>query len=118
MIEVHVHEQLISDCLDVFIVRKGDGLRAVLHMTDQPFRFRWDDLGPLEASVSDSVLEPTFVLPYDSGRALLDALTRHYHGAEDTRALRRDYDAERHRVDMQNAVISDIAVALARRSFQ
>lgn len=114
MIEVHLREHLVSDCLDVFVVRKHDGIRAVLHMAaDSPFRFEWTDLGPPGLAVPDSVLEPTFVLPFDSGRALLDALARHYSGAEDTRALRRDYDAERSRVDEQAKVIADIAKALA-----
>jgi hypothetical protein len=36
----------------------------------------------------------------DEARALLAALQQHYSGAEDTRALRRDYDAERKRVDL------------------
>jgi hypothetical protein len=30
---------------------------------------------------------------------VLDALVRYYQGAEDTRTLRQDYDAERARVD-------------------
>jgi len=43
--------------------------------------------------------EPTLVLPDEFARPLLEALTRYYSGTEDTRALRRDYDAERKRVD-------------------
>jgi hypothetical protein len=43
-------------------------------------------------------LEP-LVLDDDAARALLSALLRHYDGGEDTRTLRRDYDAERKRVD-------------------
>jgi hypothetical protein len=35
----------------------------------------------------------------DEARALLTALLRHYEGGEDARSLRRDYDAERRRVD-------------------
>lgn len=42
---------------------------------------------------------PTILLPIEAARALLDSLTRHFHGADDTRALRKDYDAERARVD-------------------
>lgn len=42
---------------------------------------------------------PSLNLPDELARALLEALVRHYHGAEDTRHLRRDYEAERARVD-------------------
>jgi len=41
----------------------------------------------------------TLHLPDDMARALLAALLRWYDGGEDTRSLRRDYDAERARVD-------------------
>jgi hypothetical protein len=54
---------------------------------------------------------PTLVLEEDEARALLDALTRYYHGAEDTRALRKDYDAERSRVDK----LTDAVIGLAHR---
>lgn len=43
-------------------------------------------------------IEP-LVLTHDAARALLTSLLRHYDGGEDTRSLRRDYDAERKRVD-------------------
>jgi hypothetical protein len=55
---------------------------------------------------------PTLVLEEDEARALLDALTRYYHGAEDTRALRKDYDAERARVDKLTATLGDVVKAL------
>lgn len=56
---------------------------------------------------TQSLLDPSHEFPEDSvlsiseehGRALLQALVEHYQGAEDTRALRRDYDHERQRVD-------------------
>ncbi len=53
-----------------------------------------------------AMVEPTMVLDDETARPLLDALTRHYCGAEDTRALRRDYEAERKRVD---GLIGDLA---------
>jgi hypothetical protein len=43
-------------------------------------------------------LEP-LRLREDLARALLTALLKHFDGGEDTRNLRRDYDAERKRVD-------------------
>jgi hypothetical protein len=44
-------------------------------------------------------LEPTLSLREESARALLQALLRYYQGGDDLRALRKDYDAERARVD-------------------
>lgn len=114
MIEVRLREQYVTETLDVFIIRQHDGQRYLMHQDDS-MTFMWDEIAPPGATIADSMIEPTFVLPFDSGRALLDALTRHYHGAEDTRALRRDYDAERKRVDEQSKVIADIARALANR---
>ena len=58
-------------------------------------------------------VEPTLALPDDMARALLDALMQHYQGAEDTRALRRDYDAERARVDKLTDALIGIAGELA-----
>jgi hypothetical protein len=55
---------------------------------------------------------PTLTLEDDEARALLEALTRYYHGAEDTRALRKDYDAERIRVDKLTATLGDVVKAL------
>lgn len=114
MIEVRIREQYVTETLDVFIIRQHDGHRYLMHQGDS-MTFMWDEIAPPGAALADSVIEPTFVLPFDSGRALLDALTRHYHGADDTRALRRDYDAERKRVDEQARTIADIARTLAAR---
>jgi hypothetical protein len=58
-------------------------------------------------------VEPSFTLPEDTGRGLLEALVRHYQGAEDTRALRQDYNAERKRVDELTKVLSDVTKTLA-----
>lgn len=47
-------------------------------------------------------------LPEDYARALYEALADYYgHTGHDTRALRRDYDAERARVDRLIAVVTD-----------
>ena len=73
---------------------------------------RWDEFDPH----SGEAVEPSFRLPGDAGRALLDALAHHYEGAEDTRRLRADYDAERCRVDAQALVIADVVRALTRKA--
>lgn len=115
MIQVRLREQYIGETLDVFVIRQHEGQRFLMHQADS-MTFTWDELPAPGAAIADSMIEPTFVLPFDSGRALLEALVRHYNGAEDTRALRRDYDAERKRVDEQNKIIGDIARMLAGRS--
>lgn len=56
---------------------------------------------------------PTLRLPGEAGRALLDALVRHYDGGEDTRRLRADYDAALKRSDAKDAVITDVLKTLA-----
>ena len=43
--------------------------------------------------------QPTLVIPEAHARALLDALGAYFQGAENTRQLRKDYEAERARVD-------------------
>lgn len=70
----------------------------------------WDNVEPC------AEVQPTLMLQDAEARALLDALTRHYHGAEDTRALRRDYDAERKRVDDLTGHLAVIARALSTPS--
>jgi hypothetical protein len=64
----------------------------VLHLHDNE-AVSWDEHEPA------TVVTPTLQLDDDAARALLDALAAHFHGTEDTRALRKDYDAERARCD-------------------
>lgn len=45
-------------------------------------------------------LQPSLSLREDHARALLDALITHFNGGENTQQLRKDYDAERARVDL------------------
>jgi hypothetical protein len=44
-------------------------------------------------------VDPTFSLDEDAARALLDALAAYFGGTGAVQTLRRDYDAERARVD-------------------
>ena len=87
------------------VVLEAEGIpRQIMRLTQAGHA--WEELD--EAAE----VEPTLSLPSDTARAVLDALTRHFHGAEDARALRRDYDAERRRVDEQAKLIADVARAL------
>lgn len=52
----------------------------------------------------------TLHLNEDMARSLLAALLKHYNGADDARMLRKDYDAERARVDK----LTDAVMVIAR----
>lgn len=111
-IRAHIAEGPFGgDTLKVFIVdHQPDAPRRLLVLDGEIYR--WVELNPTTATINDPV-DPTYELPWDVGRALLDALTQHYRGAEDTRALRRDYDAERKRVDDLTKTIGDVARTLS-----
>jgi hypothetical protein len=53
----------------------------------------------MDRDAAAAVAEPTLRLPEDMARALLDALAAHFGGTSDVRTLRKDYMAERARVD-------------------
>ncbi|HET9893688.1 MAG TPA: hypothetical protein VFQ44_01895 [Streptosporangiaceae bacterium] len=106
------HLSVIPDSVAIAVLRvpsDGDGPRQILRLGDDHLAAKWEDLP--DTPTSD--FTPTLTLNDSVTRALLDALTRHYHGADDTRALRRDYDAERVRVDRALETISQLAVSLA-----
>lgn len=116
MIRAYVHDNYLSAGFSVtfsIVDHPPEGSMDVrpriLHLNGPAasFAVSWDELDP------DGTAEPTLRLDDYSARALLDALTRHYQGAEDTRALRRDYDAERKRVDTLAAALSALALKLA-----
>jgi hypothetical protein len=118
MIRAYVTEDLLGASVRVSIVQQPvDGRpESILRvLSDDPSRFRcfrWEPLTPDAAEV-----EPTMTLGWDEARAVLDGLTRFFQGAEDTRALRKDYDAERARVDALTAVLADVSRTLAGGDF-
>jgi hypothetical protein len=95
-IRVHVQENYAAGGLDVWVAEKGDGRRTVLRPDGA-----WTTAEP-----GTTLTDPSLRVPEGAGRALLEALARHYEGGEDTRALRRDYDAERARVDSLVGVLA------------
>lgn len=115
MIRAYAHPHDYGDSVAISIVMRPAedcGPVQILRLSTSsppgPFQVRtWEDVKQGE------ITEPTFVLDDASARAVLDALTRLYQGAEDTRALRRDYDAERKRVDQLTAAMSTLALKLA-----
>jgi hypothetical protein len=114
VIKAYVSDRRMTYALDVFLIDERDGSRRIFHTDGETHR--WVELPPEGDPVDERLLKPTLVLPYDSGRALLEALTRHYNGAEDTRQLRKDYDAERKRVDDLTSALVSIARASAERN--
>jgi hypothetical protein len=113
MIRAHVHESYMGDVAVSVVMHPPEGsydiTRRILHFGGPGAHLAsvWDEIPALED------VAPTFRLGHDEARAVLDALTVHYHGAEDTRALRRDYDAERKRVDTLTRQLTEIIGLLA-----
>jgi hypothetical protein len=110
MIRAYVTEDLLGMAVRISIVRQveGDHLLSMLRvLDDDSTRFRWQQ-------IEDSGIEmkPTLTLQRDEARAMLDGLTRLFQGAEDTRALRKDYDAERARVDALARALVDVTTNL------
>lgn len=78
------------------------GIRVVFAFQSGHSRSVWAPGGPRMFVSTDDATEPDVEpcrMTDEEGRALLTALNRYYEGGEDTRSLRRDYDAERKRVD-------------------
>ena len=106
MIDVLLGEDYFGYDLKVAIVNRQEDRTTIL-------RIREDGSHQWEIVPRDEPMLPTFRLPMDTGRAMLNALARHYHGADDARALRLDYDAERARVDKQGELIGEVLRTLA-----
>lgn len=102
MIEVLLGEDYWGHELKVMIVNR------VEHGGDLALQIGADGRQDWEPIDQEQLLRPTILLPHGCGRAMLDALTRHYHGADDARALRRDYEAERARVDRYAELCGDV----------
>ena len=87
----HVQTDLSRfDGLAVYLAREGEGERFAL---GQPTEVVFSETDPHVQQ------EPTFRMPEAVARALLDALAAHFGGTSDVQTLRKDYLAERARVD-------------------
>lgn len=77
----------------------GDGSFSILH----PAELVVQRMEPDAAAVQ----QPPFLrIEDDMARGLLDALAAHYGGTADMRQLRKDYEAERARVDKMLAALT------------
>lgn len=112
MIRAYIREDLAGMFLSIALIREQDGTpRQILRILEggDPTTLRWEDLpDPPAPDVA-----PTLQLGDNEARALLEALARHYGGADDVRALRRDYDAERKRVDTLTSALTGVTLALS-----
>lgn len=108
MIKVYIQEPYSGPFgMKVFVIDRHKDIPDRILRYEEGY-MKWDSLEPEGIEVA-----PTFTLPEDTGRVLLEALMQHYQGSEDTRALRRDYDAERKRVDELVKTLGDVTKALA-----
>lgn len=103
MIEISIMDNFIPMATDIYITNKIGTTRQFLQPDGS-----WVAVEINELIRRDDV-KPTMRLPMDLGRELLNSLMNHYHGADDARALRRDYDEERKRVDRLTAAMIEIA---------
>lgn len=101
--QVHIEREWMRDGIKMLWYRSSFGQQTVV----------WNPSSGVRAVVSDDTatdqtIEP-LVLTDEDARALLTALLHYYDGGEDTRTLRKDYDAERARVDRLIDTITRIA---------
>lgn len=110
-LRVHITEGYFGDGIKVFVVRHlAHDDQQILRNTQDAGFTSWEHLEP------NTDVDPTLTLNGEVGRALADALLRHYQGAEDMRSLRRDYDAALQRGDAQASVIADVVRTLAAKA--
>jgi hypothetical protein len=109
MIRAYITEDLLGSATRISLVREPADAQNPAHI----LRLHNDGLSPScrwESIEPGTDTQPTLTIHQDTARALLDALTRHFH------ALRRDYDVERERVDLLTGALIDVAQTLASRS--
>jgi hypothetical protein len=107
-IRIGITDNMVIDGISVHMgFRISQQEVRVIHFDEQG-RTVWETIDPMLS------VEPSMLLSNDFGRALLDALLRHYQGASDMHTLRSDYLHERGRVDKLTDVIGDIAKTQSR----
>lgn len=114
MIQVRVAEDMLADGISVYVTEKHDATpRRVLHVAEGGRWSTWEELDPHGAASPE--VTPTIRLTDDQGRAVLDALLRHYQGWSEQHTLRADYLAERKRVDDLIANMGQLVIIQAQR---
>lgn len=105
----HIEDDWQRNGIGIGLTRRyPDGTREVLAWSAQPER-RINQQVADEFGIRPDPVALLF-LDNDYARALYEALADHFgHGSNDVRALRRDYDSERARVDRFIGTVLDIA---------
>jgi len=93
--EAHIETDFIGQGIAVNVIRRnGDRIDALMDLGTV-------DTFPIWRTIEPATMAPPGLrIPDDVAKALLDALLDHYRGGHDARELRKDYDAERARVDI------------------
>jgi hypothetical protein len=107
MIKARIAEDFMADGISVRVTLEGDGGRLIL-LPGEDGSTRWEPFDPASA-LGGAAPYLTIRLPGEAGRALLDALLRHYDGASDLHTVRSDLLHERGRVDQLMAVMMNLA---------
>ncbi|WP_188187502.1 hypothetical protein [Nonomuraea sp. SYSU D8015] len=102
MIKAYVRDHDFGRETRFYIVQQDDnGPTKILRMVEPPDVYRWEDIDEAAESY------PSFALPVQAAHSLLDALYEVYGGTSDARQLRKDYEAERGRVDRLIGMLAD-----------
>jgi hypothetical protein len=105
MIRAYISEHGLGRHVNLAVVREDEsGPISILRLGTATRFEAWEPI--TDPCVQ---IEPTIRLDVTSARAVLDSLQRHFNGDSDTRALRKDYDAERARVDRLLDAVTGIA---------
>lgn len=117
------HDYFVRNALGVVVVKDADSPVARLRRFDQPNSPQacTEPLAEGQFGLRPSYEEQaatTLVLSVDDARAIYEALGEHFgHAGASAAALRKDYDAERRRVDtLTAAVLNELAAGPRRPS--
>jgi hypothetical protein len=102
---VHLAEDWMADGVRIFVVQTINGRDHVKRIGLPTGVHTSSDWEPVPQSTD---VAPTVFLRDDEARALLAKLQEHFHGGDDTRQLRADYNDERARVDRLIGIVDGV----------
>lgn len=112
MIRTHVHEDVTAMNVAISIIaHPGEGVTPQILRYAPGGYTSWEDV-----PTDGQPVTPSLTLGQFEARSVLDVVMAHFHGTDDARALRRDYDAERARVDKLTDAVIGMAYVLAAPS--
>jgi hypothetical protein len=94
--EAHIETDFVGQGIAVNVIRRnGDRIDVLKDLGGADRLQIWETVEPETRQAPAGIR-----IPDDVAKALLDALLDHYRGGHDARELRKDYNAERARVDI------------------